>query len=84
MTLEAFENGITVLYALGGSTNAVLHMLALAIEAEVPITVDDFNRIGDRTPLISQLKPHGSYSYAKHLHDIGGLPVRGSRAVLVC
>eukprot|EP00658_Telonema_sp_P-2_P005824 TRINITY_DN1219_c0_g1_i16.p1 TRINITY_DN1219_c0_g1~~TRINITY_DN1219_c0_g1_i16.p1 ORF type:complete len:291 (-),score=66.34 TRINITY_DN1219_c0_g1_i16:434-1306(-) len=75
MTKEAFENGITAMYALGGSTNAVLHVLALAVEAEVDLTVDDFNRIGDRTPLISNLKPHGSYSYAKHLHDIGGLPV---------
>eukprot|EP00656_Telonema_subtile_P053688 TRINITY_DN7834_c0_g1_i3.p1 TRINITY_DN7834_c0_g1~~TRINITY_DN7834_c0_g1_i3.p1 ORF type:complete len:326 (+),score=91.22 TRINITY_DN7834_c0_g1_i3:146-1123(+) len=75
MTKEAFENGITVMYALGGSTNSVLHVLALAVEAEVDITVDDFNRIGDRTPLVSKLKPHGSYSYSKHLHDIGGLPV---------
>ena len=59
MTKPAFENCIAVLFALGGSTNAVLHLLAIANEAEVPLTIDDFNRIGDKTPLVGNLKPHG-------------------------
>ncbi len=59
MTLEAFENAIVVCYALGGSTNCVLHLLALAHEANVPLTIDDFNRIGLRIPLIANLRPHG-------------------------
>ena len=50
LTIEAFENAITILMALGGSTNAVLHLLAIANEAGVPLTLDDFNRIGDKTP----------------------------------
>src|SRR3712207_7246298 len=50
MTREAFENAITVVMALGGSTNAVLHLLAIAHEAQVDLTLEDFNRIGDRTP----------------------------------
>ena len=57
MTLKSFENAITVVYALGGSTNFVLHLLALAHEADVPLTIDDFNRIGDKVPLVGNLKP---------------------------
>ena len=75
MTLKAFENALTVLYALGGSTNAVLHLLALAHEADVPLVIDDFNRIGDRVPLVANLKPHGKYSYAGDFDSVGGLPV---------
>ena len=56
MTKEAFENAITVIYALGGSTNAVLHLLALAHEAEVDFVIDDFNRIGEKVPLVGNLK----------------------------
>ena len=74
MTKKAFENAITVMYALGGSTNAVLHLLAIAREAEVALTVDDFNRIGDNVPLLSNLKPHGAHSYAGDFDKAGGLP----------
>ena len=61
MTKEAFENAITVVMALGGSTNAVLHLLAIAREAEVPLTLEDFNRIGDKVPHLGDLKPFGRY-----------------------
>ena len=61
MTREAFENAITVVMALGGSTNAVLHLLAMAREAEVDLTLDDFNRIGDKVPHLGDLKPFGKY-----------------------
>jgi dihydroxy-acid dehydratase len=74
MTRKAFENAITVMFALGGSTNAVLHLLAIAREAEVALTVDDFNVIGDRVPLLSNLKPHGAHSYAGDFDAAGGLP----------
>lgn len=74
MTKEAFENAIAVTMALGGSTNAVLHLLAIAHEAEVDLELDDFNRIGSRVPHIADTKPHGKY----HMFDIdriGGVPV---------
>jgi len=74
LTLEAFENAITILMALGGSTNAVLHLLAIANEAGVPLTLDDFNRIGDKTPHVGDLKPFGHYV----MNDVdrhGGVPV---------
>lgn len=61
MTKEAFENAITVTMALGGSTNAVLHLLAIAREAEVPLTLEDFNRVGDKVPHLGDLKPFGRY-----------------------
>lgn len=73
-TKKAFENGITVCMALGGSTNAVLHCLALAHEAEVDLTIDDFNRIGDGVPLIGDFKPFGKYVMAD-LEKIGGVPM---------
>lgn len=73
-TKEAFENGLTVCMALGGSTNAVLHCLALAHEAEVELSIDDFNRIGDRVPLIGDFKPFGTYVMAD-LEKIGGIPM---------
>ncbi|NND54566.1 MAG: dihydroxy-acid dehydratase [Gammaproteobacteria bacterium] len=72
MTREAFENAITVVIALGGSTNAVLHMLAIAREAGVPLELDDFTRIGARVPLVSNLKPSGKYSMSE-LIEIGGI-----------
>lgn len=73
-TRKAFENGITVCMALGGSTNAVLHCLALAHEAEVELDMDDFNRIGARVPLIGDFKPFGRYVMAD-LEKIGGVPM---------
>lgn len=74
LTKEAFENAITILMAFGGSTNAVLHLLAIANEAEVELTLDDFNRIGDKVPHIGDLKPFGQYV----MNDVdrhGGVPV---------
>jgi dihydroxy-acid dehydratase len=74
LTKEAFENAITVVMALGGSTNAVLHLLAIAHEARVGLTLDDFNRIGDRTPHIANVKPFGEYVMAD-VDRVGGIPV---------
>ena len=74
MTKDAFENAIAVVMALGGSTNAVLHLLAIANEARVELELDDFNRIGAKVPHIADTKPHGKY----HMFDIdriGGVPV---------
>ena len=74
ITREALENAIAILMALGGSTNAVLHLLAIAHEAEVELTLDDFNRIGDKTPHIADVKPFGRHV----MNDVdrhGGLPV---------
>jgi dihydroxy-acid dehydratase len=73
MTRPAFENALTVLTALGGSTNAVLHMIAMARAVDVDLTIDDFQRISDRTPYIADLKPSGRY-VMEDLHDIGGVP----------
>jgi dihydroxy-acid dehydratase len=73
LTRKAFENAITVIIALGGSTNAVLHMLAMAHEAGVKLSIDDFTRIGKRVPVLADLKPSGRYGMA-HLVRIGGLP----------
>jgi dihydroxy-acid dehydratase len=72
MTKEAFENAITVIIALGGSTNAVLHILAMANAANVDINLDDFTRIGKRVPMLADLKPSGRYSMAE-LVEIGGI-----------
>lgn len=74
MTRKAFENAISVVMALGGSTNSVLHLLALAKEAEVDLDIEEFNVIGSRVPLLANLKPHGKYHMAD-LDDIGGLPI---------
>ena len=74
LTLKAFENAIAVTMALGGSTNVVLHLLAIAYEAEVALTLDDFNRIGAKIPHVGDLKPFGKYV----MNDVdrhGGLPV---------
>jgi dihydroxy-acid dehydratase len=74
LTKDAFENAITVAMALGGSTNVVLHLLAIAREADVDLTLDDFNRIGDKVPHIGDLKPFGKYV----MNDVdrqGGIPV---------
>ena len=73
LTRRAFENAITVVIALGGSTNAVLHLLAIAHTACVRLGIDDFARIGKRVPVLADLKPSGKYGVA-HLCRIGGLP----------
>jgi dihydroxy-acid dehydratase len=74
LTFEAFENAITVLNAIGGSTNAVLHLLAIAREAGVKLTYDDFERIRVRTPHIADMRPGGSYVMYE-LDRVGGVPV---------
>src|SRR5580698_9824197 len=74
MTKQAFRNAIAVVMALGGSTNAVLHLLAIAHEARVDLTLDDFNEVGRRTPHIADTKPHGRY-HMVDLDGIGGVPV---------
>ena len=74
MTKEAFENAIAVVMALGGSTNAVLHLLAIAKEAEVDLTLADFNRIGDKVPHLGDLKPFGRY-VMNDVDRVGGIPV---------
>jgi dihydroxy-acid dehydratase len=74
LTKAAFENAITVVMALGGSTNAVLHLLAIAREAGVDLTLDDFNRIGDRTPHLADVKPFGRYVMTD-VDRVGGIPV---------
>jgi len=74
MTKEAFENAIAVTMALGGSTNAVLHLLAIANEARVDLQLDDFNRIAARVPHIADTKPHGKY-HMSDIDRIGGVPV---------
>jgi dihydroxy-acid dehydratase len=73
MTRKAFENAITVTIALGGSTNAVLHLLAMAHSAGVKLSIDDFTKIGKRVPVLADLKPSGKYGMV-HLTRIGGLP----------
>jgi dihydroxy-acid dehydratase len=74
LTKEAFENAIAVVMAFGGSTNAVLHLLAIAHEAEVELTLDDFSRVADRVPHLGDLKPFGSY-VMNDVDRIGGVPV---------
>ncbi|MDN3479310.1 dihydroxy-acid dehydratase [Curtobacterium sp. MCLR17_032] len=74
LTREAFENAITVLMALGGSTNAVLHLLAIAHEAEVELSLDDFNRIGSKVPHLADMKPFGRF-VMKDIDQQGGIPV---------
>jgi dihydroxy-acid dehydratase len=74
LTKKALENAITVVMALGGSTNAVLHLLAIAHEAGVELTLDDFNRIGDRTPHLADVKPFGRYVMTD-IDRVGGIPV---------
>jgi dihydroxy-acid dehydratase len=73
MTKKAFENAITLVMALGGSTNAVLHLIAMAREANVKLSIDDFNRIGKKVPHLANLKPSGRYVMAD-LNKVGGVP----------
>ncbi|MDE3065599.1 MAG: dihydroxy-acid dehydratase [Acidobacteriota bacterium] len=74
MTKPAFENAIAVVMALGGSTNAVLHLLAIAHEARVDLSLDDFNRVAARVPHLADTRPHGKY-HMSDLDAVGGVPV---------
>jgi dihydroxy-acid dehydratase len=78
LTAKAFENSIASVAATGGSTNAVLHLLAMAREAGVPLEIEDFDRISSRTPLLADLKPGGKY-VAVDVHRAGGVPVIAKR-----
>jgi dihydroxy-acid dehydratase len=73
MTRRAFENAMVVITVLGGSTNAVLHLIAMARSVDVPLTIDDFQRISDRIPLLADMKPSGSY-VQEDLDRVGGIP----------
>jgi dihydroxy-acid dehydratase len=73
MTREAFENAMVVVMALGGSTNAVLHLVAMARAVEVPLAIDDFQAVSDRVPFLADLKPSGRY-VMEDLHKVGGVP----------
>lgn len=73
MTKEAFENAITIVMALGGSTNAILHLLAIAHSVDVELDLDDFERIRQRVPHLADLKPSGRY-VMQNLHEVGGVP----------
>ena len=73
MTKQAFENAIATVMVLGGSTNAVLHLIAMAKSVDVPLGLDDFQRISDNTPFIADLKPSGVY-LMEDLHRVGGVP----------
>jgi dihydroxy-acid dehydratase len=73
MTRAAFENAMTVVMALGGSTNAVLHLIAMARSVEVPLTIDDFQKVSNRVPFLADLKPSGRF-VQEDLHHVGGTP----------
>jgi dihydroxy-acid dehydratase len=73
MTRQAFENAMVLVTVLGGSTNAVLHLIAMARAVGVALTVDDFQKVSDRTPYLADLKPSGKYVF-EDLHNIGGIP----------
>ncbi len=73
MTRDAFENAMVLIMALGGSTNAVLHLIAMARACAVPLTIDDFQKVSDRVPFLADLKPSGKYVF-EDLHKIGGTP----------
>ena len=73
MTRAAFENAMVVVMALGGSTNAVLHLIAMARAVDVPLTIDDFQSVSDRVPFLGDLKPSGKY-VMEDLHHVGGIP----------
>ena len=73
MTRESFDNALRLIMVLGGSTNAVLHMIAMAKSVNVDLSIDDFQRISDSTPFLADLKPSGEY-LMEDLHDVGGIP----------
>jgi dihydroxy-acid dehydratase len=74
MTERAFENALATVYAMGGSTNMYLHLLAIARQTEVPITIERIQQVGERIPLLANLQPHGPYAMTS-LHAIGGVPI---------
>jgi dihydroxy-acid dehydratase len=74
MTERAFENAIATVYAMGGSTNMYLHLLAIARQAQVPITIERIQAVGERIPLLANLQPHGPYAMTS-LHALGGVPI---------
>ncbi|HJQ60228.1 MAG TPA: dihydroxy-acid dehydratase [Vineibacter sp.] len=74
MTERAFENAIATVYAMGGSTNMYLHLMAVARDAQVPVTIERIQQVGERIPLLTNLQPHGPYAMTS-LHAIGGVPV---------
>ena len=73
MTRDAFENAMVLVTVLGGSTNSVLHLIAMARSVNVDLTIDDFQRVSDRTPLLADFKPSGTY-VMEDLHKVGGIP----------
>jgi dihydroxy-acid dehydratase len=73
MTRAAFENAMVIVMALGGSTNAVLHLIAMARAVDVPLTIDDFQKVSNRVPFLADLKPSGKY-VMEDLHNVGGTP----------
>ena len=73
MTRKAFENAITIVAVLGGSTNAVMHLIAMAHAVDIEITLNDFQAISDKTPMLADLKPSGKY-LMENLHQVGGVP----------
>ena len=78
LTLNAFENAIASVAATSGSTNAVLHLLAIAREAGVPLDIDDFQTVSERTPILADLKPSGRF-VAADVHAAGGIRLLASR-----
>ena len=74
MTMKAFENAMTVVMVLGGSTNAVLHLIAMADSVGLSLSLEDFQRISDKTPILADMKPSGKY-LMEDLHNIGGVPL---------
>ncbi|RUT68766.1 dihydroxy-acid dehydratase [Flavobacterium cupreum] len=73
MTRKAFENAITIVAVLGGSTNAVMHLIAMAHAVDIEITLDDFQAISDKTPVLADMKPSGKYMM-EDIHEVGGIP----------
>ncbi len=73
MTRRAFENAMVIVMALGGSTNAVLHLIAMARAVDVPLTIEDFQTVSNRVPFLADLKPSGKY-VMEDLHNVGGTP----------
>ncbi|UZR94840.1 dihydroxy-acid dehydratase [Chondrinema litorale] len=73
VTRESFENAIKLITVLGGSTNAVLHLIAIAKAFDIPLSIDDFQRISDKTPLLGDMKPSGKY-LMEDIHQVGGIP----------